>query len=631
MDTTVSDPLVGRLLDGRYRVGARLARGGMATVYEAHDSRLDRTIALKVMHPSLADDDEFVSRFIREAHAAARLSHPHVVAVYDQGADQGHVFLAMELVRGQTLRDLIRERGHLSPRQALEVIEPVLAALGAAHQAGIVHRDVKPENVLLSDDNRIKVADFGLARAVSGNTGHTTASGILMGTVAYLSPEQVERGVATPRSDVYAAGILFYEMLTGVKPYDGETAIQVAYRHVHDDVPPPSRVIPGLPAELDALVTRATNRDPEKRPPDALRMLNEVTAARRQLSDSELDSLGPPLAALGAATDPQHTLVVQLDSAATPARRGDTGPLAAPPMPSGPRRRPSRGPVALLLVLALAIGLSGFAWFYAAVLSQTTTPGLIGLTRAAAVAKADRAGLSVTFTDPDFDEVTPRGQVLRTDPGPGKNIDKGGTVELTMSLGPERYPVPEVVGKTEAVARRLIEDSNLQVATPESRFSLKVEEGSVISADPAVGTEVKPDTAILLVISRGAEPVAVPNVVGKPIADAKAMLADAKLADGVTEKFDETIPAGVVVSQDPASGTADKRSTVALLVSKGPPLVDVPGVVGKSVAEAQAILVAAGFQAPVSQLPGGPGLVLNQSPGGGDKAPKGSAVTLYVF
>ncbi len=334
----MSDPLVGRVLDGRYRVGARLARGGMATVYEAHDSRLDRTIALKVMHASLADDEEFVSRFIREAHAAARLSHPNVVAVYDQGADQGHVFLAMELVRGRTLRDLIRERGHLSPRQALEVMEPVLAALGAAHQAGIVHRDVKPENVLLSDDNRIKVADFGLARAVSGNTGHTTASGILMGTVAYLSPEQVERGVATPRSDVYAAGIVLYEMLTGVKPYDGETAIQVAYRHVHDDVPPPSRVIPGLPAELDALVTRATSRDPEKRPADARLMLTEVAAARRQLSDGELDSLGPALAAIEGR--PQHTLVVQLD---TPSgRTGDTGPLANPT--AGPRRRRSRGP-----------------------------------------------------------------------------------------------------------------------------------------------------------------------------------------------------------------------------------------------------------------------------------------------
>ncbi|HEX6921506.1 MAG TPA: protein kinase, partial [Actinomycetes bacterium] len=236
MDTTISDPLVGRVLDGRYHVESRLARGGMATVYEAVDSRLDRPVALKVMHRNLAEDEEFVSRFIREAKSAARLSHPNVVAVFDQGADDGHVFLAMELVNGRTLRDLLRERGSLTPRQALEILESVLAGLGAAHHAGIVHRDVKPENVLLSDDGRVKVGDFGLARAVTGHTSHST-TGVLIGTVAYLSPEQVERGVADPRSDVYAAGILLYEMLTGAKPFDGETAIQVAYQHVHDDVP----------------------------------------------------------------------------------------------------------------------------------------------------------------------------------------------------------------------------------------------------------------------------------------------------------------------------------------------------------------------------------------------------------
>ena len=612
----------------------------MATVYEAHDNRLDRTIALKVMHATLADDEEFVTRFIREAHSAARLSHPNVVAVYDQGADEGHVFLAMELVRGRTLRDLIRERGQLTPRQALDVLEPVLAALGAAHHAGIVHRDVKPENVLLSEDGRIKVADFGLARAVTGTSTHTTASGIVMGTVAYLSPEQVERGVADPRSDVYAAGILLYELVTGVKPYDGETAIQIAYRHVHDDVPPPSHAAPGVPTEIDALVRRATNRDPEQRPGDARRMLAEVSAAKRQLSDGELD--GPELGrGPGAAPTPsplprpttapnrpEPTLVVQLDPA-KPARRGDTGPLASPA--AGQLRRRRRGPAALILILTLAIGLSGFAWFYAAVLSKTTTPGLLNLTRTEAAEKAAASGLGVRVVERRFDEVVPAGSVLDTDPGPGQSIDKEGTVGLVLSRGPERYEVPVLRGRTEEAARRLLEETNLAVGNAEHRFHGKVERGSVISTDPAAGTSLKPGTAVVLVISDGKEPVAVPNVVNLSVEEATKALEAGDLRANITEKFDDTVPAGSVVSQDPASGTADKNSFVQLVISKGPPVFEVPQVVGKNIAEAQQIITDAGFVPAPQQLPGGPGTVLNQDPGGGSKHPKGTTITLYVF
>jgi serine/threonine-protein kinase len=630
VDTTVSDPLVGQLLDGRYQVGPRLARGGMAVVYEAHDNRLDRTIALKVMHPSLADDEEFVSRFIREAHSAARLSHPNVVAVYDQGADQGHVFLAMELVRGRTLRDLIRERGHLRPREALDVLEPVLAALGAAHAAGLIHRDVKPENVLLSDDARVKVADFGLARAVTGATSHTTASGVLMGTVAYLSPEQVTRGVADPRSDVYAAGILLYEMLTGTKPYDGDTAIQVAYRHVHDDVPPPSRLVPGLPVELDHLVARATNRDPEQRPSDARKFLTEVVAARRSMSEGELDSFGPALGAVSSQAD--HTLVVDLNArSTTPSRRGDTGPLSGPPGLGHARHR-SRGPLALLLILALAVLLSGGAWFYAeGPLSKTTTPSLLNLTRAQAADRAHRSGLGTKVTGYGFSETVTKGLVLRTDPKQGHDVDKGGTIGLTLSKGPERYAVPNVVDRTEEIARATIENDHLTVGHVTRRYSGKVDKGVVISTDPAAGEPLKRNQAVALVVSQGAEPVAVPNVVGQLVDPAKAAVTAAKLRPRVTEKYDDTIPAGTVISQTPADGTADKNSYVDLDVSKGPRPVAVPDLVGKNVEEAQQILASVGLAADVQQIPAGPGTVRSQSPGGGQKIPKGSTVTLYVF
>ncbi|MGK5632786.1 protein kinase domain-containing protein, partial [Streptomyces sp. URMC 123] len=290
MDTTLQDPLVGQVLDGRYRVDARVAAGGMATVYRALDTRLDRVLALKVMHPALADDASFVERFIREAKSAARLDHANVVGVFDQGTDGAHVYLAMEYVAGCTLRDVLRERGALRPRAALDVLEPVLAALGAAHLAGLVHRDMKPENVLIGDDGRVKVADFGLARAVDTTTA---ATGPLLGTASYLAPEQIAHGTADARVDVYACGILLYEMLTGGKPHTGENPARILYRHLHEDVPPPSAAVPGLAPELDALVAAATARDPGLRPADAVALLALARAAAERLTAEQLDAIPP--------------------------------------------------------------------------------------------------------------------------------------------------------------------------------------------------------------------------------------------------------------------------------------------------------------------------------------------------
>ena len=275
-NAVLSDPLVGRVVDGRYRIGPRIARGGMASVYEATDLRLDRVCAVKVMHPGLGDDEEFAARFVREARSAARLDHPNVVAVFDQGHDDGTVFLVMEYVAGHTLRDVIRKESPMSPSRALALVEPILSALAHAHRAGLIHRDVKPENVLIADDGRVKVADFGLAKAVSADTQHTATGGVLIGTVSYLAPELVVDGRSDARADVYAAGVLIYELLTGSKPHEGESPIAVAYKHVHEDVPPPSRSAPGIPAYLDALVARATARDLDQRPADAGVLLHQV-------------------------------------------------------------------------------------------------------------------------------------------------------------------------------------------------------------------------------------------------------------------------------------------------------------------------------------------------------------------
>ena len=285
-----SDPLVGRLLDGRYLVGARIARGGMATVYEATDLRLDRTVAVKVMPHTLAEDEDFSQRFVREARAAARLTHANIVTVFDQGDDDGVLFLAMEYVAGRhTLRDVIRDEAPLSPARTLTFLEEVLKAIAAAHEAGIIHRDIKPENVLIDPQGRLKVADFGLARAISASTAATATSGVLMGTVSYLPPELVTDGLADARSDVYALGVMTFEMLTGTKPHAGDNPIQVAYKHVHNDVPAPSTVVPGIPGYLDAFVARATSRQRDLRPADAHVMLQQLRRVRHAVDHGVID------------------------------------------------------------------------------------------------------------------------------------------------------------------------------------------------------------------------------------------------------------------------------------------------------------------------------------------------------
>ncbi|RJK96859.1 Stk1 family PASTA domain-containing Ser/Thr kinase [Vallicoccus soli] len=605
MDTALSDPLVGRVLDGRYRVVARIARGGMATVYEALDTRLDRPVAVKVMHPALAADEEAVARFIREARASARLSDPGVVAVFDQGTDGDEVFLVMEHVEGRTLRALLRERGRLGPGEALDLLERVLAALAAAHRAGIVHRDVKPENVLLADDGRVKVADFGLARAATSS--HT--GGALVGTVSYLAPELVERGVADARSDVYSAGVVLFELLTGGKPFTGDSAVQVAYRHVHDDVPPPSSRVPGLDPALDRIVARATSRDPDGRPADAGAMLDEVVAAHRRLGAEALEH--DPGA-------PEPTLVVDADG---------HEPTTAVPRHGTPRRRRRSPLVALLLVLALLGG--GTAWWYAAGPgARTDVPALLGLTAEQAADRAREAGLEVRTLDPAYSETVPAGQVLRTEPGPGGSVADGGTVGVVLSRGPERIAVPDVVGAPRDDAEAAVDGAGLQPVV-EGRWDDDVPAGEVVSVSPGEGQELRRGTAVTLVVSRGPAPVELEDWSGRPADEATEALEGAGLVVEREEAYDEQVARGDVLVQDPAASTVRRGDTVTLLVSLGPPLVDVPRVVDRKVDDAREALEGAGFAVRTrgTEILG---RVLTQSPGGG-QAPKGSTVTLTTI
>jgi serine/threonine-protein kinase len=677
VDTTVSDPLEGATLEGRYRIRGRIARGGMATVYHAFDTRLERTVAVKILHPAYASDPAFAERFIREARSIARLSHPNVVAVYDQGTYDQQAFLVMEYVKGRTLRDVLVERGRLSPPEAASVLEAMLDALSAAHKIGMIHRDVKPENVLVGDDGAVKVADFGLARVA--DAGHATATrGIMMGTVAYVAPELVTVGTADPRSDVYAAGIVLYEMLTGTVPFRGETALSVAWQHVHADVLPPSEVIGGLPEPLDELTLHATRREPGARPTDAGAFLAELRDVR---SDLNLPLVSPPpraeqprrtqptiavpradLAAAAPATPvppmpapptpppppaaPPQVAGLLRGSAAVPARSaaeppgppdfGESAYFAAEPPPGsaprvrGPRRPIRRGPLALAIVLVLGLLIGATGW-YLGVGQYTEAPSVIRQTQARAVAILAGKGLKAGFGDQAFSEDVPVGSVVEQDPSPNGRVRRDGTVKLTLSKGPERHDVPAVTGLPRAEAEQAVRDENLRPLVKEA-YHDKVAKGRVVSASPKPGSSVRRDTVVTLVVSKGPPPVTLPDVVGKPVSAVRRDLTAKGLDVQVREEFSETVPDGTVISQRPGPGSVLRGSTVTLVASKGKPFVTVPDVRGKSPAEAQAALEALGLVAGSGfDIPGGNNTVISQTPGAGSSVRKGSTVTLYFF
>jgi len=656
VDTTLQDPLVGQVLDGRYRVDARIAVGGMATVYRALDTRLDRVLALKVMHPALAADGTFVERFIREAKSVARLSHPNVVQVFDQGTDGSYVYLAMEYVAGCTLRDVLRERGALQPRAALDILEPVLAALGAAHRTGFVHRDMKPENVLIGDDGRVKVADFGLVRSVNTVTSTT---GAVLGTVSYLSPEQIDQpGTADARVDVYACGVVLYEMLTGSQPHEGDSPAIVLYKHLHEDVPPPSARVPGLPYELDELVASATARTPDLRPYDAVALLAQTREARGRLSPDQLDA-EPPQALTtqyGGAENRTSVIPRSLTSplpgsahaGGSPARLlpvdGDepeqgyhrTSVLQSPPLPPSRRERssgrPRRGPLLIVAAVLLALGLGAGVWYINSG-QFTHVPALLAKTEAQARDRLDQACLETGKVTYDYSDTVKRGTVISTDPGVGSRIRNHDSVSITVSRGPQTVKVPDVEGWSLGKARARLKSEDLEPGMVTREFSDDVPKGFVISTDPGGGTTLRAGAAIALTVSKGA-PVDVPDVSGEDLADAKADLAEAGLkVEVATTRVNSEFDAGQVAKQTPAADSqAAEGDTVTLTVSKGPVMVEVPDVTGDSVDDAKSELEDAGFQ--VDEDRGLLGLfgdtVKKQSVEGGDTAPKGSTITITI-
>ncbi|GAB2513983.1 Stk1 family PASTA domain-containing Ser/Thr kinase [Paramicrobacterium agarici] len=590
-----TDPLIGRVIDGRYEVRSRIARGGMATVYVATDHRLERRVAIKVMHGHLSDDQAFTNRFVQEARSAARLADPHVVSVFDQGQDGDMAYLVMEYLPGITLRELLRDHGALSPQHVVDIMDAVLTGLASAHRAGIVHRDVKPENVLLADDGRIKISDFGLARAASANTATGQA---LLGTIAYLSPELVTRGTADTRSDIYALGIMMYEMLTGEQPYKGEQPMQIAYQHANDSVPRPSTRAADIPDEIDDMVLWATERDPDERPADAQEMLDRLHEVEAEL--------GYTLSSMPV----QHTSVLPLDDTLAlgattsfePQRSttGTTDPLGPMIATTGSvkqltatvDRRRRKGLWMFLIVVLLCAVVGGTGWYFG------TGPGsrvavpdnLVGGSPDKAAAALSDLGLIVEPGE-EYSLEVEKGAVTSTDPAAGDLVYPNSTVTVNVSLGPKPETLPSLAGVSFDDAKATVEDLGLIVGDAAYQFTSDVAADGVIAAsidgeDVTAGADTFQGKTVDFVVSVGA----VPELVGQSQDAATAALDEAGLALGsVSEKFSDSVAKGNVISAHYDTPLAPGDS-VDLVVSKGQDLVQVPDVVGMTVNEAKQTL-----------------------------------------
>ena len=640
--------LTGELIDGRYQLIRQMASGGMATIYEALDTRLDRKVAVKVMHPHLAQDEQFVERFIREAKASAALSHPNIVSVQDQGWNQHGspaVFLVMELVEGHTLREYLNEQGALSIDAGIKFLLPVLSALAAAHKLGIVHRDIKPDNILISKEGRIKIADFGLAKGPLLGATMTAESSIVLGSVSYLSPEQVQRGIADARSDVYSVGITAFEIFTGEKPFAGDEPIQIAYMHVNDRVPLMSTKRSGIPPELDQLIYRATNSDPDARPRDGGEFHQALSAISHALDPNQRQlslELDIPIAPMRPASkkpsrrerariEKEKTVALKKiesnDEDKQPAGKESTAQLRRKKKLSKRVRRNR------MIAAGLAIALGFFGW-YALVGpgSKVVVPSIVGATQKEATNALSPLGLTLVISEKRFDEDIPNGKIIESDPAGGGKVDAGGEVKAIISKGPERYEIPSLVGLTPEAAVNLLAKFPVKVGELKEIYNDKTPKGFVISSSPASGEKVKRDSTIDLLISKGVETLDVASYVGKSADQALNELNDAGFNVDTVDQFSESVLAGAVISQQPSGGAPlAKGAKITLTISKGSQFVFIPNIFSLTEAKARAALGDLELKVVVKKI-GAKKVkaVTNISPKVGTKVKRGSTVTITV-
>jgi len=626
--------LTGELIDGRYQLLRQLATGGMASIYEGFDTRLDRKVAVKIMHPHLAQDEAFVSRFIREAKAAAALSHPNIVAVQDQGWNQNGIpaiFLVMELIEGYTLREYLNERGRFEINDAINYLTPILSALAAAHALGIVHRDIKPENILISNDGRIKIADFGLARGELIGSTMTAESSVILGSVSYLSPEQVQRGVADSRSDVYAAGIVAYEMFTGQKPFHAKSAIQIAYKHVNEEIPRLRSKRKEIPQSLDELIASATAKNPDARPRSAgvfLERLQQIQInldPRKNQMDLGLDLPVEPIRerASKKIKDSPKVELAPKDTTREVKRREEKKRKASK------RVRRNRK---VALILAVALGVGGW-WTLVGPGSQVVVPSAVGATYDEAISMFTPLGLTAAVIENRFDEDIAKGKVIESQPSGGGKVEANGRVDLIISKGPERYKIPATTGLTPAAAQTAISKFTLVFGKTNEVFNAKIPKGFVVASFPAAGTSVKRAAKIDLIVSRGIEQVALVSYLGLSGEQALNELTEAGFNVETAYAFSETIPELDVISQTPAGGaTANKGGSVSILISKGSTYTYIPKtVIGMEATAGKEMLESLGVKVAVITIGNNKKKIIKKvSPAVNTKVKRGSLVTITV-
>ena len=630
--------LTGELIDNRYLLQRLIASGGMATIYAGIDTRLDRPVAVKIMHAHLANDEAFVSRFIKEAKATAALSHPNIVSIQDQGWNEGGppaVFLVMELVEGSTLRDFLNQHGVVSIEQMFQLMTPVISALAAAHKIGIIHRDIKPENILISKDGRVKVADFGLARNMAIGQTMTVESSVVLGSVSYLSPEQVQRGVADARSDIYAVGIVLFEMLTGGKPYEGETPIQIAYRHVNDRIPTLQSIKSDIPITISELVHAATAPNPDHRPKDAEELLNkfreiqaQIDPKKRQMS-LELD-LPPSMmksvtkrgkVSVGSALEGLKEKTSQLIS---------TKPIkvSKPEDSIGTKKRKVSKRVKRnrIIALLLLIGLV-FGGFRLLNIGKISVPSLVGMSQTEASKSLEPLGLDLEIIEEVFSEDIPKGRVIASEPGGGGKISPDEKVGLILSKGQERILIPRLNGLTPDVASAQLSTLGLTVGEINEIFDMKIAAGYVIATEPKETMAVKRKAIVNLIVSKGVEQISLQSYVGKGGEQALSELTEMGFDVDAAYKFSDSVFKGQVISQSPEKmESISKGSKINLAISKGPEFVFVPNVLGKNKNDASLDLENLGLRVKIK----GSGKVNNISPAIGTKAKQGAIITLTL-